>query len=119
MLRLLRSVSLRDYRAAPMRLALMVGGIAAGVGLIAALGIINVSVLSNFRASRERAAAKAALQVGLGTGEVGFDEAAVAAVGKDPEVSNAFGLVRGWLATTGDSGDTPPLFGVELEIGRA
>ena len=83
MLRLLRSVSLRDYRAAPMRLALMVGGIAAGVGLIAALGIINVSVLSNFRASLERAAGKAALQVVLGTGEVGFDEAAVAAVGKD------------------------------------
>ena len=32
MLRLLRSVSLRDYRAAPVRLALMIGGIAAGVG---------------------------------------------------------------------------------------
>jgi len=114
MVRLLRSVSLRDYRAAPMRLALMVGGIAAGVGLIAALGIINVSVLSNFRASLERAAGKAALQVVLGTGEVGFDEAAVAAVGKDPEVSNAFGLVRGWLATTDDSGDTLQLFGVDL-----
>src|SRR5262245_2076740 len=114
MLRLLRSVSLRDYRAAPMRLALMVGGIAAGVGLIAALGIINVSVLSNFRASLERAAGKAALQVVLGTGEVGFDESAVAAVSTDPEVSNAFGLVRGWLATTDDSGDTLQLFGVDL-----
>lgn len=114
MVRLLRSVSLRDYRAAPMRLGLMVGGIAAGVGLIAALGIINVSVLSNFRASLERAAGKAALQVVLGTGEVGFDEAAVAAVAKDPDVANAFGLVRGWLATTDDSGDTLQLFGVDL-----
>ncbi len=114
MLRLLRSVSWRDYRAAPMRLALMVGGIAAGVGLIAALGIINVSVLSNFRASLERAAGKAALQVVLGTGEVGFDDAAVASVGRDREVANAFGLVRGWLATTDDSGDTLQLFGVDL-----
>src|SRR4030095_12844217 len=114
MLRLLRSVSLRDYRAAPMRLALMVGGIAAGVGLIAALGIINVSVVSHCRASLEGAAGKAALQVVLGTGEVGFEEAAVAAVGKDPGVSNAFGLVRGWLATTDDSGDTLQLFGVDL-----
>lgn len=113
MVRLLRSVSLRDYRAAPMRLVLMVGGIAVGVGLIAALGIINVSVLANFRASLERAAGKAALQVVLGTGEVGFDEAAVAAVAKDPAVVNAFGLVRGWLATTDDSGDTLQLFGVD------
>src|SRR4030095_9636815 len=95
MLRLLRSVSLRDYRAAPMRLALMVGGIAAAFGLIAALGIINVSVLSNFRASLERAAGKAALQVVLGTGEVGFDEAAVAAVGKDDGGGNALGPGRG------------------------
>jgi putative ABC transport system permease protein len=114
MLHLLRSVSLRDYRAAPMRLVLMVGGIAVGVALIAALGIINVSVLSNFRASLERAAGKAALQVVLGTGEVGFDEGAVAAVSKDDGVANAFGLVRGWLATTDDSGDTLQLFGVDL-----
>jgi len=114
MLHLLRSVSLRDYRAAPMRLVLMVGGIAVGVALIAALGIINVSVLSNFRASLERAAGKAALQVVLGTGEVGFDESAVAAVAKDDGVANAFGLVRGWLATTDDSGDTLQLFGVDL-----
>ncbi len=114
MLRLLRRVSWRDYRAAPMRLVLMVGGIAVGVALIAALGIINVSVLSNFRASLERAAGKAALQVVLGTGEVGFDESAVAIVAKDAEVTHAFGLIRGWLATTDDSGDTLQLFGVDL-----
>ena len=114
MLRLLRSVSLRDYRAAPVRLALMIGGIAAGVALIAALGIINASVLSNFRASLERAAGKAALQVVLGTGEVGFEESALATVKEDPQVENAFGLVRGWLAAADDSGDTLQLFGVDL-----
>ena len=114
MLRLLRSVSLRDYRAAPVRLALMIGGIAAGVALIAALGIINASVLSNFRASLERAAGKAALQVVLGTGEVGFEESALATVKEDAQVENAFGLVRGWLAATDDSGDTLQLFGVDL-----
>src|SRR5262249_55128796 len=114
MLRLLRSVSLRDYRAAPMRLALMVGGIAAGVALIAALGIINASVLSNFRASLERAAGKAALQVVLGTGEGGLEESAPATVKKDPQVQNAFGLVRGWLRATDDSGDTLQLLRVDL-----
>ena len=114
MLRLLRHVSLRDYRAAPMRLVLMVGGIAVGVALIAALGIINKSVLANFRASLERVAGKASLQVVLGTGEVGFAEEAVEVVGRDPDVSHAFGLVRGWLAATDDSGDTVQLFGVDL-----
>lgn len=114
MIRLLRSVSLRDYRAAPMRLVLMVVGIAAGVGLIAALGIINVSVLANFRASLERVAGKAALQVVLGTGEVGFDESAAAIVARDPDVLHAFGLVRGWLAAVDQTGDTLQLFGVDL-----
>src|SRR5690348_10192782 len=71
-LALLRIVSVRDYRGAPGRLALMLGGIASGVALIAALGIINGSVIANFRTMLERAAGKAALQVTLGTGEVGF-----------------------------------------------
>ena len=114
MLKLLRHVSVRDYRAAPMRLILMIGGIAVGVALIAALDIINTSVLANFRASLERAAGKAALQVVLGTGEVGFDESAIATAAEDPDVAHAFGLVRGWLAATDDSGDTVQLFGVDL-----
>ncbi len=107
-------MSVRDYAAAPMRLVLMVGGIAAGVALIAALGIINVSVLANFRASLERAAGKAALQVVLGTGEVGFDESVAEIVARDPDVAHAFGLVRGWLAATDETGDTVQLFGVDL-----
>ncbi|TMA87595.1 MAG: hypothetical protein E6J77_09765 [Deltaproteobacteria bacterium] len=91
MLGLLRTVSARDYRAAPGRLALMLGGIASGVALIAALGIINESVVANFRTMLERAAGKAALQVTLGTGEVGFDESLVQIVGADPGVAHAFG----------------------------
>ena len=76
MLVLLRRISARDYVSAPVRLGLMVGGIASGIALIAALGIINRSVLANFRTMMERAAGKAALQVTLGTGEVGFAESA-------------------------------------------
>jgi hypothetical protein len=37
-------------------------------------------------------------------------------VAGDPDVTNAFGLVRGWLATTDDSGDTLQLFGVDLTM---
>src|SRR5438046_8545147 len=101
----LRTVSARDYRAAPGRLALMLGGIASGVALIAALGIINVSVIANFRTMLERAAGKAALQISLGTGEVGFDESLVEVAAADPAVDRAFGLTRGTLVATAESGE--------------
>lgn len=114
MLRLLRTVSVRDYRAAPGRLALMVGGIACGVALVAALGIINQSVLASFRRTLERAAGRAALQVVLGTGEVGFDEGMVAVVAADPGVARAFGLVRGTLQAASGPPDTLQLFGIDL-----
>ncbi len=114
MLQLLRRISLRDYRMAPGRLALIVGGVASGIALVAALSIINASVLSNFRSSLERAAGKAALQVVLGTGEVGFDESVVEVVANDPGVADAFGLVKGYLAATDDSGDVLQLFGIDL-----
>src|SRR3989454_3939361 len=114
MLGLLRTVSARDYRAAPGRLALMLGGIASGVALIAALGIINESVVANFRTTLERAAGKATLQVTLGTGEVGFDESLVQIVGADPGVAQAFGFIRGTLVAADHSGEVLQLFGIDL-----
>src|SRR5262245_9765553 len=114
MLRLLRRLSVRDYRAAPGRLALMVGGIASGVALIAALGVINGSVLANFRPRLERAAGRAALQVALGTGEVGFDEEYARQVADDPGVKQAFGLVRGTLAAADGSSEVLQLYGIDF-----
>ncbi|HLK10672.1 MAG TPA: FtsX-like permease family protein [Candidatus Binatia bacterium] len=114
MLRLLRTVSFRDYRAAPGRLALMIGGIASGVALVAALGIVNQSVLADFRRTLERAAGRAALQVVLGTGEVGFDEDTVGAVAADRGVAHAFGLVRGTLQAASGPPDMLQLFGIDL-----
>lgn len=113
MLRLLR-VSIQDYRTAPARLTLIVAGIASGVALIAALGIINQTVLKNFRTMLERAAGKAALEITLGSGEVGFDESVVEIAAEAPEVHDAFGLVRGTLAVADESGETLQLFGVDL-----
>src|SRR5438552_15557920 len=92
----------------------MLGGIASGVALIAALGIINVSVIANFRTMLERAAGKAALQVTLGTGEVGFDESVVDVVAAEPDVQRAFGLARGTLIATDQSGEVLQLFGIDL-----
>src|SRR2546426_1376050 len=114
MLGLLRTVSARDYRAAPGRLALMLGGIASGVALIAALGIINESVVANFRTMLERAAGKAALQVTLGTGEVGFDESLVQPIAAVPGVGQAFGFIRGTLVAADQSGEVLQLFGIDL-----
>src|SRR5262245_51022305 len=111
MLSLLRRVSFRDYRAAPGRLCLIIGGISTGVALIAALGIVNQSVVTNFRTMLERAAGKASLQVVLGMGEVGFDEALVERVASDAGVEQAIGLVRGTLASTDGSGEVLQLFG--------
>src|SRR5262245_27000898 len=114
MLQLLRRISLREYRLAPGRLILVLVGVASGVALIAALSIINASVLDNFRASLERAAGAASLQVFLGTGEIGFPDDALDTVTADRDVRAAFGLVRGYLAATDGSGDVLQLFGVDL-----
>src|SRR5690348_13029804 len=92
--RLLRKVTVPAHRAALGRVGLMLGGIVTGVALIAALGIINQTVVANFRRMLERAAGRAALQVTLGTGEVGFDDSVVGSVGADPDVAHAFGLIH-------------------------
>lgn len=113
-LRLLRTVSWPSYRATPARLALVVGGIAAGVALLAAIGLINASVLANFRTMIERTAGKAALQVELGTGEIGFDEATIEIAAADPDVQHAFGMVRGTLHAADGSGEVLQLFGVDV-----
>src|SRR3989454_9132282 len=105
MLVLLRRISARDYVSAPMRLGLMVGGIASGIALIAALGIINRSVLANFRGMLEREAGKAALQVTLGTGEVGFAESVAETVRADPAVAAVVPLVRGTLGLPDNPGE--------------
>ena len=119
---LIRAVSWPTYAAAPGRLLLLLGGIALGVALIVALGVINASVLANFRATLERAAGKASLQVELGAGEVGFPQALVKTVKDTPGVARAIGLVRGTLhvlkreasASDDPSGDVLQLFGVDL-----
>lgn len=114
MIRLLRTVSWPSYRATPARLMLVVGGIAAGVALTAAIGLINANVVSNFRTLMERTAGKAALQVELGTGEIGFDEKTVDMAADDPGVEHAFGMVRGTLHASDGSGEVVQLFGVDL-----
>jgi len=114
MVSLLRTVGLRYYRDTPGRLVLITIGIASGVALVGAVGIINRTVLVNLRTMLERAAGRAALQVVLGTGEIGFDERVADVVRADPDVAAAFPLVRGTIARTDGSGDALQLFGIDL-----
>src|SRR3989442_4111422 len=95
MLTLLRRISARDCVSAPMRLSLMVGGIASGIALIAALGVINRSVLANFRVMLERAAGKAALQGTLGAGEGWFSVSSAGILRAHPAQCPAVPAVRG------------------------
>jgi putative ABC transport system permease protein len=117
MLRLLLTVGWPTYRATPGRLMLVLSGLALGVSLIAAIGIINASVLANFRASLEQSAGKAALQIHLGTGEVGFPDTIADDVTHDSAVLHAIGMVRGTLHASDGSGEVLQLFGVDFLSG--
>jgi putative ABC transport system permease protein len=113
-LRLLRQVSLRQLREGWARTALVAGGIATGVSLIVAIEIINASILENLRGTIDAVAGPAALEVTLGVGELGFDEALVETVRADPDVVAAVPIVRGTVSLADEAGATLQLFGVDL-----
>jgi putative ABC transport system permease protein len=116
MLRLFRQLSLPYLRASWGRTLLVVGGIATGVSLIVAINVLNTSVLQNFRSSLESIAGPADLQVALGLGEVGFPEATVESVARDPGVAIAVPLVRGTIALADDPSEVLQLFGTDLTV---
>jgi putative ABC transport system permease protein len=113
-LRLFRLISYPQLRASWGRTALVVAGIATGVSLIVGINIINRSVLTNFQNTIELIAGPAALEVTLGVGEVGFDEATVDLVRADADVRAAVPLVRGTIAPASNPIETLQLFGVDL-----
>lgn len=114
MLYLLRTVSLRQLMTGWGRTILVIAGIANGVTLIAAISIINASVLTNLRHVLELLAGPAALEVTLSGGEVGFPEATLEEVRRDPEVALAVPLVRGTIALADRPGTALELFGADL-----
>ena len=113
-LRLLRELSLPQFRATWGRAVLVAGGVATGVSLIVAIDIINTSVLANFRQSIELMAGPAALEVTLGLGEIGFAESTGDVVRADPDVASVVPLVRATIALADDPRETLQLFGADL-----
>ena len=119
MFRLFRLISYPQLRASWGRTLLVISGVATGVSLIVAINVINTSVLENFRRTLNMAAGPADLQVTLGIGEVGFDEAIVDQVRADPAVAVAVPLVRGTISLADEPAETLQLFGADLTAEEA
>jgi putative ABC transport system permease protein len=117
-----RKLSIPQFRSAPGRAGLVVGGIATGVALIVAIDIVNTSVLANFRRSVEAMAGPASLEVTLSAGEVGFPEGVIDRVREDPGVEAAVPIVQGTVTLETAHGEVLRLFGVDLmserDLGR-
>jgi putative ABC transport system permease protein len=118
MLRLLRLISWPQLRQSWGRTLLVVGGIATGVTLIVAIDIVNTSLVANLKDTIDLVAGPAGLEVTLGVGEVGFDEAIADSVRRDSDVAAAVPLVRGTIGLAGDPGETLQLFGADLTAER-
>ncbi|RMD84250.1 MAG: FtsX-like permease family protein [Candidatus Dadabacteria bacterium] len=122
MLRLLRQISFRYFRASWGRTLLIVGGVAVGITLISAINLVNSSVLANVRRTIDLVAGPAALEVTMGLGEVGFDEDTVEVVRATPGVEAAVPLVRGTISLAERPAETLQLYGVDFtgeeDLGR-
>jgi putative ABC transport system permease protein len=117
MLTLLAKVSLPHLRASWGRTALVIGGTSTGVALIVAINVINVSIMANFRSSIKLVSGPAALEIALGTGEIGFPESSVDPVRDDADVAHAVPIVRGTVALADAPDVTLHLFGADLLAG--
>ena len=114
MLRLIRKISVPQLRASWGRTLLVIGGVAIGVALIAAINVINTTVLTNFQRTLESIAGPAELEVLFGTGEIGFAETVLDTVRTHPDVQVAIPVVRGAVRRAGDAGEALQLLGVDL-----
>ena len=115
-LRLLRLISYPQLRASWGRTILVIGGITTGVALMVAIAVINTSVLDNLLKTIDLIAGPAQLEVTLGIGEIGFDEAIAERVRADPDVAAAVPLVRGFIALADDTAASLQLFGADLTM---
>ncbi len=122
MLRLLRQISLRHFRASWGRVLLVIGGVAVGVTLISAINLVNTSIMANLRRTIDLVAGPAALEVTMGLGEVGFSEATVEAVRGVTGVEAAVPLVRGTVSLADHPTEVLQLYGVDFtaeeDLGR-
>jgi putative ABC transport system permease protein len=112
--RLFWEISVPQLRASWGRTIIVIGGVATGVALIAAMELINASVLAGFHSTIDQIAGPAALEVTLGVGEVGFPETTVDTIRADPDVAAAVPLVRGTIAFADRPADVLQLFGADL-----
>jgi putative ABC transport system permease protein len=92
MARLVASVSIPRMRMHPLRTALTLSGVALGVAILLAVGIVSNSVLRAIHATIDDLAGKAELQITGGNS--GFDESLLERVRAVPGVAHATGVLQ-------------------------
>jgi len=114
LLTLLWTISPRELRSHPARVALVIGSVATGVALLTAMRVATDSIVAGYMADLGRLAGKAELQVTIGTGEAGFSEDVLQTVRAVPQVRQAAALVRGAITFADRPEETFELFGVDV-----
>jgi putative ABC transport system permease protein len=112
MMRLLASVSWRHVARHRMRSALTFFGIALGVAVVVAIGIVNRTLTTSFQSTIDRIAGKAVLQVA--NGESGLAESLYPIIRDTDGVRDAAAAVEGFLPVVGIKGERLYVYGVDL-----
>jgi len=114
MYNLFRYVGIRHLRIKPVRTLLTTIGVALGVALFIAIGVINQSTLNSFRENIDAVAGKATLIVSAG--EMGFAEDKVDLITKIPGVKSTVPMIesRAYFAGPDKASETLMILGVDL-----
>jgi len=112
MLHLLKLISIRHLRGAPLRSILTAVGVAVGVATVVGVTAINSSVMSAFRSTVETIAGKADLSVTAT--EAGFDDALVETIRAVPGVLHASAALNVVAPLKGHPGQSLYVMGVDF-----
>jgi len=112
MLALLKLISLRHLRGAPLRSCLTVAGVAVGVATMVGVTALNESVMSAFRSTVDTIAGKADLTIAAS--EMGFDDSLVEKARAVPGVAHVSGAMTALAAVEGSPGETLMVLGLDL-----
>ncbi|HKP57753.1 MAG TPA: FtsX-like permease family protein [Polyangiales bacterium] len=111
---LLQTVSLSRVRLHPLRTSASAIGITLGVAVLAAVSVVNHSIMSSVNATVEELAGKADLQITAGSS--GFAESTLTAVRELPEVASATPMMEQVASAFGPNGqrERVMMLGIDL-----
>ena len=114
---ILRRMNVRHFLGRKLRTSLTILGVAAGVGLVFSISIINATLLSSFRESLRELAGRAEIEVAAGD-QAGLPQSFVQAVADTPGVERAIPVIRATTRVQGrDAGDRVLIIGITQDFG--